>query len=206
MSRSEKLFLIGIVLFIIAGVWVYEHFFNNPIHYPLGKYKPIKNPHPKYFMTVRGNIDPRLRFPLTITAEYDSTNIACNVETNPMVGAINSRVKNLTYEAQPNQSGDFSLKIPLDYYLPGLCDWHITDIAYSFKKIHNEIFSFFDSNPALTKSYHLGTGKLDTSQSYETVLFSKNDYSYTNDQPFSDNLNTPLTNGLSFTLKLKKER
>ncbi len=204
MRRSDKLFLLGVALFIIAGVWVYGHFFNNPIYYPLGKYKPIKNPHPKYFMTVRGWIDPGLYNTLIFTEEYYSTNDKCEVTINHIEGVSIERTKAITYKIH-TKNHRFSKKLPLDYYKPGFCKWHIVDISYSYWILKNNSFASFKLYNQPKWSKRAEAKQPMTSHASETILFTHSDYSYEKSNPFSDNLTVAHKSNLTYTLILKKK-
>ena len=96
------------------------------------KYMPKVNPHPKYFMTVKGFIDPRLqqRIHLTMIAEYDNFNPKCNMWVSYFEGADASWQIFHTYKIRPNHQGNYQIKIPLDYYQPSRCNWHAAAISY----------------------------------------------------------------------------
>ena len=109
-------------------------------HYPdstkvPAKYKPTINPHPKYFMTVKGFIDPRLndRIHLTIVAEYDNYNPKCNMWISHLQGASSPWQIFHDYKIKSDSKGSYHIKIPLDYYQPGKCDWHVAYISYVIK-------------------------------------------------------------------------
>jgi len=204
MKKSDKIFLIVFSTLIVGGTYLYEHFLNNPVNYPLGKYRPIKNAHPKYFMTVKGWIDPGLYNTLVFKVEYYSTNDKCRVTINHIEGASIERVKTLTYKIH-TKNHRFSKKLPLDYYKPGFCKWHIADISYSYWISKDNTIAFFKLNNEPTGIKEIGTGKLNAANASETLLFSHSDYRYLKIKNFSDNLTAPLKNNLTYTLILKKK-
>ena len=103
------------------------------------KYMPKVNPHPKYFMTVKGFIDPRLqqRIHLTIVAEYNNYNPKCNLLISHFEGASSPWQIFYNYPINLNSKSSYQIKIPLYYYQPGKCRWHIANISYVIKGKNN---------------------------------------------------------------------
>ena len=128
--RSKSLIIIASLLLLLAGC-------SGSNHYPdstkvPAKYKPTVNPHPKYFMTVKGFIDPRLqhRIHLTIVVEYDTYNPKCDLWISHFNGVQSPWQIFNDYPIHPDNKGNYHIKIPLDYYLPGKCDWNAAAILY----------------------------------------------------------------------------
>ena len=124
-------------------------------HYPDStkvpdKYKPKKlNPHPQYFMTVKGFIDPRLvkHIHLTMVAEYNNYNPKCNMWVSRFNGVNVPWQIFHDYPVHPDSKGNYQVKIPLDYYQPGKCDWHAATVRYEVgdQSIADaSILAFFD--------------------------------------------------------------
>jgi len=136
MRAGYTLAILGLAI-LLAGC-------SGSNHYPdstkvPAKYKPTINPHPKYFMTVKGFIDPRLndRIHLTIVAEYDNYNPKCNMWISHLQGAEGPWQIFRDYPVHPDKKGDYHIKIPLDYYQSGKCDWHAAAIRYGDTKEDN---------------------------------------------------------------------
>ena len=125
------------------------------------KYMPKVNPHPKYFMTVKGFIDPRLqqRIHLTIVAEYDNFNPKCNLWISHFEGADTPWQIFHDYKIKPDNTGHYKIKIPLDHYQPGKCDWDIAGVRYRTEKQSDgdaSVLAFFDVKTHYNKSQKFG--------------------------------------------------
>ncbi len=96
------------------------------------KYAPIVNPHPKYFMTVKGKIDPRLigKITLGIQGMYVTNNKVCDNTYNLFGKYIDHRYKMVTfYPTTDPRSSDYEIKAPLDYFEPDFCKWSILTLG-----------------------------------------------------------------------------
>lgn len=135
------------------------------------KERPQENPHPQYYLTLKGHIakslrnEVRLRFIQTVAALSDK----CTHVTNHLEGVTGNPTKSHTYVAEPDAKGNYEIKVPLDKYLPGYCDWQpwamgitLTDQEYYYdsnglafitysnteSKAHNAYISnYYCSNP-----------------------------------------------------------
>ena len=109
------------------------------------RYQPIINWQPQHYLRVSGQITPRLLSQQQIfwTAVYSSTNPLCQYDVTWFEGADVDRQRKKNFIIKLSQDGHFTGKIPLDYYLPGYCQWRITTIGYRL------------SNPLLSKTYAL---------------------------------------------------
>jgi len=98
------------------------------------KNKPQLNPHPKYRVTISGNIAPNLKWPMYFGfwATYAAYNPKCKVDVNTFEGVSGQPGHPIFYPVKPDKKGDYQIKIPIDYYLPGKCDWKIAWIDYSY--------------------------------------------------------------------------
>ena len=112
-----------VLLIIILGGLLYYAY-----HY--WKYTPQRNPHPQYFMTVSGNVDPSLRDKVHLkwTATYSTTKRACDKTYNHFEGVVGWRWITRTFTTQVDHTGHYQLRIPLDHYKPGYCGWKIASI------------------------------------------------------------------------------
>ena len=129
MTRRKKTLLwLAIFVIMVAVIWGFiavKDYFNNL------KYKPVVNPNPQYFMTIHGSISPTLigKVRLKWVAVYASSEAQCDVTYDTFEGIVGWRTVEVPYIAKPLASGDYSFKIPIDYYQPGYCKWQIINIA-----------------------------------------------------------------------------
>jgi hypothetical protein len=98
--------------------------------YHYWKYTPRPNPHPQYFMTVTGSVDPSLKDKVHLkwTATYSTTKRACDKTYNHFEGVVGWRWVTRTFTTHVDHTGHYQLRIPLDYYQPGYCGWKIASI------------------------------------------------------------------------------
>ena len=100
------------------------------------KYRPVLNPHPKYFVTIKGNIQPHMPYPVALffRATYSANNPACEETTNWLEGIKGMPAKNHYYYIKPNKQGNYKIHIPIDKYVLGHCQWKIAEINVAFTK------------------------------------------------------------------------
>ena len=93
---------------------------------------PVENTHPKYFMTVKGNIAPALKDKVKLkwVASYYTTNPKCRRTINKLEGISSYLERDFTYQVKPDDKGNFNFKIPLDRFEPGICNWQMLNIEY----------------------------------------------------------------------------
>jgi len=98
------------------------------------KKEPQVNPHPKYRVIISGNIAPNLKWPMYFGfwATYAAYNPKCKVDVNAFEGVSGQPGHPIFYPVKPDKKGDYQIKIPIDYYLPGKCDWKIAWIDYAY--------------------------------------------------------------------------
>ena len=98
------------------------------------KHKPKLNSHPKYFVTITGNIEPHMPYPMTIMfkATYAAYHPKCGVWISRFEGVKGLAGHSVYYPAQPNTQGNYQVKIPIDGYLPGKCDWKMAWVMDAF--------------------------------------------------------------------------
>ncbi|MSP53372.1 MAG: hypothetical protein EXR81_03865 [Gammaproteobacteria bacterium] len=97
------------------------------------KFQPVLDPHPNYFITYKGFIDPSLNHlvKLIILTVYTTTNPACEKDINPLEGVSAPRQQVQYTYVQPDTTGHFSYQLPMDKYLPGVCGWKISWANYN---------------------------------------------------------------------------
>ncbi len=102
------------------------------------RFVPQLNPHPKYFITVEGDIDPGIAEDLTLSwhIAYATHNDACHKVVNYFEGAEVARFMEETVTFLTN-AGHYRYKLPLDKYLPGYCRWEATSMDYYFGSMSN---------------------------------------------------------------------
>jgi hypothetical protein len=121
MKRLKKRYWFLIIISAIGLLYYGYHYW---------KYTPQRNPHPQYFMTVTGSVDPSLKDKVHLkwTATYSTTKRACDVTYNHFEGLIGWRSTTKTFSTHVDHTGHYQLRIPLDYYKPGYCGWKIFEI------------------------------------------------------------------------------
>ncbi|MCK4870170.1 MAG: hypothetical protein KAS93_03580 [Gammaproteobacteria bacterium] len=104
----------------------------------VGKYAPILNAKPKYFVTVKTAVASSLQkkiMPIWIVT-YKTTNKACEVTTNSLEGVVLPRIIREHIKSKVVDGRYKDLVIPIDKYKPGYCHWKTGYISY--KVDHNE--------------------------------------------------------------------
>ena len=139
--KQKNLMWIGVAILIVIvtpvlGIVSWLHYLNggdNPNDIPASQ-RPVLNPHPQYFMTVKGHIDPALLNKLKVTWSlgYSTTNPKCEVTVNRFAGVSAERDLTENYQVKPGPDGSYHLKLPLDKYLPGHCGWELGAIGYAY--------------------------------------------------------------------------
>ena len=100
-------------------------------------YHPPKlNPHPKYFLIIKGTVAPEFRNVghLVFMASYSASKNACFHETNILAGITTAESRTHYYWIKPNKSNHYKIKIPIDKYQYGECGWIPYTITGDFVK------------------------------------------------------------------------
>ena len=151
MSRAKKVIIFILAFIIIAfGVLKYAGlltnvFFNRSAereNKPTNKaYLPVLNKHPKYYFTVKGYIDPKLKgfIKTEWKVEYVAFFPKCDNTSNTLEGYGIPINKIFIYKPKPDKNGNFVLKIAMDKYQPGMCEWNVIAIDYIVKTRHQTI-------------------------------------------------------------------
>ena len=94
---------------------------------------PKLNPHPKYFVTISGNIEPNMPYPQTLVfrATYGAYHPDCRVWISHFEGVSGISGHTVYYPVKPNDKGDYRIDIPIDAYQPGKCDWKMAWVMYT---------------------------------------------------------------------------
>ena len=124
LTPNTKLILIIILIVVTWYFW--------PESKPKGP-QPTVNPTPKYFVTISGNIDPKMKKPIYMGfwASYAGYNDKCQVVANKFEGVVAMPGKTDFYPAITDKQGNYTVKIPIDKYVKEPCDWKIVYIDYS---------------------------------------------------------------------------
>jgi hypothetical protein len=120
-----KIFLIIMLIFSLSGCH-----FDHPDQ-PLN-YEPMMNPIPKHYITVELNARSSIKSHLMVELNmvYQTNNPDCAHESTAPDDDSQPRVKVMHAVLQDT---DTSIKIPLDLYLSGVCQWQATSFSYQFK-------------------------------------------------------------------------
>ena len=86
---------------------------------------PVLNPHPKYFLTIKGYISPELKNKVHLKFIQDTATDAdaCLRTTNVLAGMKEGYAKTDTYSVSPDEKGQYKITIPIDKYKKGKCEW-----------------------------------------------------------------------------------
>ena len=105
---------------------------NTPIK---KAYQPIEKKNPKFYFTVKGYIDPKLKNKVSTvwTAKYFTKNPKCKVIINSFEGVDSALYKSFNYLPAIDKTGNFKLTIPIDRFKPGICKWAIYQVGYVMK-------------------------------------------------------------------------
>jgi len=128
--------IIVIVLIILAPIVLIfttvegATYYNKAKDYIAGKTyaKPVVNPNPKKFLTIKGHIESGLRVRLSVG--YITQNPKCDATTNWLEGVSGSRGHLLFYYLKPNAQGNYQIPLPIDGLEPGVCRWRSELIQY----------------------------------------------------------------------------
>ena len=130
--RKHKWFLrFMFLLMIIIFLMVIVHYWNQFIQ------TPRVNAHPKYYVTIHGNIEPHMPYPQVpmYKATYAAYNPNCGVWISRLEGVSGMAAKNAYYPVYPDAKGNYEVRIPIDQYALGRCEWKIEGIMYTFVSI-----------------------------------------------------------------------
>jgi hypothetical protein len=123
--------ILMLCLMVLAGLLSACDDSNKPVE-NTGKYAPILNPHPKYFFKAYGTLAPGIKksIKLSFVLDYSTEKKECLVSVNKLAGVYSVRNEITKYTIKPDKNGYYQLKIPLDKYEPGYCNWSWGSIHY----------------------------------------------------------------------------
>jgi len=87
--------------------------------------EPQLNPHPKHFLTIEGVVSPKLegKTNMSFVQVYAGPNSKCLKTVNALAGIQEVPTQTVDYKPKFDNQGKYIVKIPLDKYLSGRCDW-----------------------------------------------------------------------------------
>ena len=93
---------------------------------------PAVNPHPKYFMTVKGHIAPSLKNKLKLEwiTDFETTSPKCQVVTNEFEGVYWPRTYRKKVWVKTNAQGHYKIQLPIDFFTKGKCGWQPNGLEY----------------------------------------------------------------------------
>jgi hypothetical protein len=200
MKLKPILLLVVIVPVLIILALIGKNYAVNT--YRDWKYAPTINPQPKYFMTVKVNIDPVLKKNLKIDLNvvYETSNPVCKIWPNGQVneGGVKSNrveIKNSTIDNDGQ-----TYKFALDYYLSGRCKWQVSYFYYQF--YYNNLLRTADANTSVGFSNESNNSANNSIKQY--WLCSANRCSVTNESALS--FPSSLSSGSNYIFNLIFER
>jgi len=135
-------------------------------------YAPKLNPHPRYFLTLKGNIAPEIlkKVDVWIGSTYFTHNIVCGY--GPIQEGFRlQRNRHAEVKLMPDKKGNYLLKVPLDKYKEDRCAWGPDHVEYylDFKNGYSDnggavtgnLASFDIDYPNDKKLRQTGTAKCD---------------------------------------------
>lgn len=115
------------------------------------RFRPVKNPKPNYFLTLTGTVSAPLPIKLILFKHYETQNSRCNITINQFEGAEDARIIEPEYPVTISKK-TFTYKLPLDDYLPGYCQWKLSDIRlYNDSKYASPILFDINKKPIIYK-------------------------------------------------------
>jgi len=107
------------------------------------KEKPKLNPQPQYFLTLHGVVSPKLNktIQLTFIQAYVGSNPKCAKTTNFLAGIKENPSRSIVYHIHPESNGHYQVKIPLDRYTSGFCQWAPWALGYTLSQEDFELQS-----------------------------------------------------------------
>ena len=124
--KYKKMGIIVLALAFVFGVYRLYSWYRFSAH---------KTASSKYFVTISGNISPHLKKPMYLGfwAQYAAYNPKCSTWVNWFAGVKGMPAKTVFYPALPNSKGDYVIKIPIDKYRAGRCDWKMVGVLYNVR-------------------------------------------------------------------------
>ena len=130
MTKRNKIILV-VAMIILAFLF-----------YPAWKHHkritPLKNLTPTHFITVFGHLDEGLY--LKIGASYTTDRNICGESLGVLVGGMEPEYHDLIYMPTIDKDNNYTVTIPLDGLLPGICHWGVGSLFYivsNTRHLHN---------------------------------------------------------------------
>lgn len=144
MNVMKKIFLV-LVCCVVAGCD-----FSGQQAKNVGKYAPVFNAKPKYYLAVKGKVAKILldHVKIAYVATYYAQNNKCDITTNALEGVRTPRALHFSYPVITDGRGLYEQKIPLDKVHAGLCKWNLVAIDYKIndhsKRNNGTTIAFFN--------------------------------------------------------------
>lgn len=122
-----------VIVLTIFALWKIYHFI---------KYTPWKKSHPQYYLTLKGHIDPKITKDFKFYMEYVASN--CGDVINFDSGKRIYIGKTFPVTLNPDQLGNYEIKIPLDKFHEGFCGWTADGLNFKFKQESFGLLGFID--------------------------------------------------------------
>jgi hypothetical protein len=164
----KKIFFMFVAAVFVWAAWIYTRDYF--------RYHPAKNPHPKYFLTVKGHVDPAMKDQLKLvwTMYYYTTNHQCDKTYNWFEGMSAERQIFKKFKVSIDAQGNYQLKLSIDAVKPGFCRWKTGGAWYSFK------YNKFKEAGEADTSFSFGeTGKKQILPIKQTLICQNAGYSFT---------------------------
>ena len=124
------------------------------------KYQPVVNPHPQYFVTVSGHIDPQLAKAAHLSwgTTALTQNPKCNIHSQDKIKNLLPQQNDITtYPVKTDAQGNYQIKIPIDRYLPGFCQWRMRIMFYKMQYFGNIPIAIFSQKYKKLQNRSAGT-------------------------------------------------
>lgn len=163
--KMKKRYIVAVIVVMIIAIFVVHHYVFKL------RNAPIINKDQKYFLIIHGNISPQLHraVHLFFLQTYVGTATQCYHTTNVLAGAEAGPYRTMNYQAVPNSSGSYTVKIPLDKYRLGYCHWVPWTLQYRLLPPHvnisdsaqgNSLISFTKKDTNAPKTYQFSCSSL----------------------------------------------
>ncbi len=129
-------FIVALSVFVL---WKAYHFV---------KYTPWKKSHPKHYLTLKGHINPKIAKDFKFYMDYATSKRSCD-SINYYAGVRGVRVKTFPVSLNPDKLGNYEVKIPLDKFRKGFCDWGAYGFGFKYKVSPYGFIGFPSQGPYL---------------------------------------------------------
>lgn len=148
-----------------------------------GKYAPLVNPSPKYYLHVSGEVPKEKANSLIINWEivYSTNTPECRKYASRIEGASFPRESLARLTTKPDKDGRYNFQLPLDYYSEGYCKWRPYNVNYTI-----DTRKHFDPDKNYYYGIRLTTEKIPGSESLQSWKLINNQMRILKSKPFND--------------------